>query len=126
MFRGAAINPFTAPSCKISGLKNARKRPKNSIFSVLITDLFSVLCVLIKILSHASAKKRPKGLKGLKFRTFISFSSDIMADKRLSERKIGAIHILFSSVNQSCHIHSETFTVGWSIRSACVSYSSYY
>ena len=79
----------------------------------------------MKILSHASAKKKTKRLKGFEFRTFISFSSDILAEKRLTERKIGAKHMLFSSVNESCHTHGDTFTVGWSVRSTCVSYSSY-
>ena len=32
---------------------------------------WSVLCVLMKILSHASAKKKTKILKGFKFGTFI-------------------------------------------------------
>ena len=45
------INPFTAPACKMSGPKAA------------------VLCVLMKILSHASAKKKTKRLKGFRFRT---------------------------------------------------------
>ena len=65
------INPFTAPSCKLSGLKDERKRPQNGIFSGLITNLFSVLCVSMKILSHASAKKKTKRLKDVKFPTFI-------------------------------------------------------
>ena len=41
------INPFTAPACKISGLKDARTRLKNSIFSGLRTNLlkkFSAMC----------------------------------------------------------------------------------
>ena len=37
--------------------------PPNSIFSGPITHLLSVLRVLMKILSHASAKKKTKGLK---------------------------------------------------------------
>ena len=47
------INPFTAPACKMSGPKAA------------------VLCVLMKILSHASAKKKTKRIKGFRFRTLI-------------------------------------------------------
>ena len=53
-----------------------------------------MLCVLMKILSHASAKKKTKRLKGFEFRTVISFSSDIMAEKRLTERKIAAKHMV--------------------------------
>ena len=45
--------------------------PANSRYSGSITYLLSVLCVLINIISHASAKKKAKGLKGFKFRTFI-------------------------------------------------------
>ena len=51
-----------------------------------------MLCVLIKIkkiLSHASAKKT-KGLKCFKFLTFYcSFSSDVVAVKVLSSRRVG-------------------------------------
>ena len=47
-----------------------------------------MLSVLLKILSHASAKKKTKMFKGLKFRTFVKsiywlFSSDIMTVKGL-------------------------------------------
>ena len=45
--------------------------PANSIFSGPMTHLLSVLCVSVKILSHASAKKKTKRLKDFKFRTFI-------------------------------------------------------
>ena len=43
-----------------------------------------MLCGLIKILSHTSAKKKTERLKGFKFRTFNGrFSSDIIAVKGL-------------------------------------------
>ena len=43
-----------------------------------------MLCGLIKILLHASAKKKTERLKGFKFRTFNGrFSSDIIAVKGL-------------------------------------------
>ena len=51
------VNPFTAPACKISRVKDAQTRLKNSIVSGLTTNLFSVLCILMKILLHASANK---------------------------------------------------------------------
>ena len=57
------INPFTAPTCKISGLKDARTRLKNSIFSGPITHLLSMPRVLMKAFSHASAKKKKKKKK---------------------------------------------------------------
>ena len=69
--RRPSLNPITAPACKISGLKDARTRLKNSIFSGPITHLLSMLCVVIKVLSHASAKRKQNGLKGFKFPTFI-------------------------------------------------------
>ena len=54
---------------------------KNGIFSGPVTHLLSALCVLIKLLSHASVKRR----KGFKFRTLlVILSSDIMAVKGLS------------------------------------------
>ena len=38
-----SFNPFTAPACKISGLKDARTHLKNSIFSGPIASPFSVM-----------------------------------------------------------------------------------
>ena len=47
--------------------------------------LMSMLCVLMKILRHVSAKKKTKRLKNSKFRTFLgSFSINIMAVKGLT------------------------------------------
>ena len=57
------VNLFTAPACKIYRVKDAQTRLKNSIVSGLITNLFPVLCILIKIISLASANN---------FCTFIS------------------------------------------------------
>ena len=58
--------------------------PANGVFSGAITNLLSILCVLMKILSNANAKKKTKRFKDIIFRTFIvSFSSDIMAAKGL-------------------------------------------
>ena len=45
--------------------------PANSMFSGPVTHLLSVLCVLMELLSRASAKKRTKRLQGFKFRAFI-------------------------------------------------------
>ena len=44
--------------------------PASSIFSIPITHLLSMLCVLMAILSHASVKKKTKKLKGFKIHTF--------------------------------------------------------
>ena len=61
--------------------------PANGIFSGHIANLLSILRVLIKILSHAIAKKKKKEKKrpnDLNFCTFIGpFSNDIMAVKGL-------------------------------------------
>ena len=45
-----------------------------------------MLCVLVKVLSYASAKKITKRHKGFKFRTYWPFSSEIMAVKGLNLR----------------------------------------
>ena len=79
------LNPFTASACKLSGLK-VHGHPANSLFSGSISHLLSLLCVLIKILSHSSAKKKTEKLKGFDFRTFSwSCSSDITAVKGLKK-----------------------------------------
>ena len=46
-------------------------KPAKRIFSGPITHLLSVLRVLMKIFSHASAKNETKGLKEVKFRILI-------------------------------------------------------
>ena len=45
--------------------------PANSLFSGPVTHLFSMLWVLMKILSHANVKKKTKMPKSFKFRNFI-------------------------------------------------------
>ena len=53
--------------------------PENSIFDSPITNLFSIQCILIEVLSRAHAK-REKSLKYFKFDTFIDrFPSDTLA-----------------------------------------------
>ena len=47
--------------------------PANSTFDGPVTNLLSVLCVLIEILSRADAKGE-KGLNGFKFGTFVGRS----------------------------------------------------
>ena len=56
------MNPFTAPACKISRLKDARTRLQTVYFPVL-WHLFSVLCVLMKILSHARKRREKRRRK---------------------------------------------------------------
>ena len=65
------INPFSALSCKISGLNDARYAPANSIFSGPVTQLLSALCILMKLFSRASEKNKTESLKGFIFCTFI-------------------------------------------------------
>ena len=62
----AQRDPFTAPTCKMSGLKDAGTGLQNSIFYGPIAYLLSMLYVVIKVLSHASAKKEKKRLEGFK------------------------------------------------------------
>ena len=56
------FNPFTAPTCKISGMNDEGTR---------LQSLFSVLKYVFSDLRFdASAKKKTNRLKGFKFRTF--------------------------------------------------------
>ena len=66
-----SLSLLPLPPSLFQPAKDAQRRLKNSIVSGVITNLFSVLSVLMKILSHATAKKKTKRLKGLNFRTFI-------------------------------------------------------
>ena len=80
------LNPFIVPVCKIAGLKDAERHvPANSIFSGPITHLLWMLCVLMKLLSRASVKKKKKkkakGFWILHFKW--SFSRNIVAVKGL-------------------------------------------
>ena len=50
--------------------KRCMDTPANSICSSPVTHLLSMPCVLVKILSHTSAKKKTKRLQGFKFHTF--------------------------------------------------------
>ena len=55
------FNLFTAPACEISGLKSAHiHKTANSIFGGPLTDLLSMLCILIEILSRAHVKGAKK------------------------------------------------------------------
>ena len=66
------FNPFTAPARKIFRAERCTDTHANSIVSVPLTRFaFNAVCVLMKILSHASAKKKTQKLKGFKFRTFM-------------------------------------------------------
>ena len=46
------LNPFTAQACKISGRKRARTRLQTVYFPGPISNLVSVLCVLMQTLSR--------------------------------------------------------------------------
>ena len=76
------IDPFTAPAHNISGLKCAQTRLLRVYFWGSITNLSSILCVLIKIPSHTNAKKK-KGSRIQISYFYWSFSSGIKAVKRL-------------------------------------------
>ena len=49
-----------------------------------VTNLLSILCVLVKICSDADVKKKTKRLKDVKVCTFIGHSSSDMAMKGLN------------------------------------------
>ena len=63
--------------------KRCTDAPANCIFSGPVTRLLLVLCLLIKILSHASAKKKTKSLKDSNFTLLVVILSHIMAMKGL-------------------------------------------
>ena len=64
------MNPFTAPACNISGLKVHTCTSANSIFDGPVTNLLSILCILVEILSRAHAKGA-KSLNDFKIGTFL-------------------------------------------------------
>ena len=69
-----SFNPFTPPTCYIPG--HIKTAPSNSVFDGAITNLISILCILIKILSRADGDG-PQNLNDFKFGTFIAhFTSD--------------------------------------------------
>ena len=56
--------------------------PANSIFDGPLTNLLSILCILIEVLSCAHAKGNKKGLNDFKFGTFVRhFQSDGVASR---------------------------------------------
>ena len=61
------FNPFTAPACKIFGAERCSDWPAKQY----VCSRIEMLCLLMKILSLASAKKKTKKLKGFKCRTFV-------------------------------------------------------
>ena len=73
------FNPFTAPACKTDRLKSAHVHTCKQYFDGPITNLLSILCILIEFPSHAHAK-RGKNLNDFKFGTSIGhFPSDRVA-----------------------------------------------
>ena len=81
-----ALNPNPATSCQIFGLKSAHTyTPADNIFGGPVTNLLSILCILIEILSRAHAKeaKKPQWFRILHF---CSSSSEWQRAKHGSER----------------------------------------
>ena len=60
------LTPVTAPAGNISGLKNARTRLQ-TVYLQSIAHLLPMLCVLMKILSHAETKR----MKRFNFNTVV-------------------------------------------------------
>ena len=56
------VNVFTAPACKISGLKGAHTHtpPQAAYFPVLSHIYIAILCFLMEIPSHAYAERKEK------------------------------------------------------------------
>ena len=57
-YRSTAVNPFTAPACKISGLKKKKTLPQTVKKIGSMTSLHSILCALMKILSPANGQEQ--------------------------------------------------------------------
>ena len=78
------LTPFTAPACRTSGLKDAGTRLQTVYFQTvyfqtvyfqtvyfpILQHLLLMLCVVMKVLSNASAKRETERLKVFIFRTF--------------------------------------------------------
>ena len=81
---GGQFNPFTAPACNISGLKDAQ-----CVFRSYDTSTFNAVSFDENPFA-SQCEKENKMLKGFKFRNFISlvfvFLSDIMAVKGLKKK----------------------------------------
>ena len=70
------LNLFTAPACKMSGLKATRAFKQYTFKSF---NTFTLSAVRFNAFSHASAKKIQKGFQNSHF--YWSFSSDITVSK---------------------------------------------
>ena len=62
MSTNAVVNPFAAPACNISELKDRQTRLPTVYFPVHLKYI-CFQCILMKVLLHASAKKNEKALK---------------------------------------------------------------
>ena len=70
---GRNVNPFTVPACQISGAEKYMRVPADNELGSPTTNPLSVLCALMKILSHANrGKKKTKTLRDFKFCTSIA------------------------------------------------------
>ena len=69
--------------------------PSNNVFYGPITNLLSILCMLIEILSRTHAKQG-KSLNGFKFGTFTGrFQSDSAASKAVKGLWAKGMHLVF-------------------------------
>ena len=81
----SSFNPFTlCPSLTNFRAEKGTDAPAKRVVFGRMAHLLSMLRVLIKILSHARAKKKTKRLKDFKFRFFIGRFSDIVAVRGLN------------------------------------------
>jgi len=79
------LNPFTAQPCTISGPKRARTRLQTVHSPGPITNLLSVLCILIQPFSRVMRKRNQKCFRIWNFTLWLVFSRDIMAVKGLNK-----------------------------------------
>ena len=82
--RSIVLNPFTAPSCKISGLKSSCTRLQNSIFSGPIKESDFQYCAFWwKSVYMLMRKRKQKGFRYYLYYFYWSFSSSTVTVKGL-------------------------------------------
>ena len=102
------LNPFTAPACEMSKLKDAGTRLQTlSIFSGPITQLLSVLCVVVRVPSYASAEKKTKGLNNNNNNNNIMYIYHAL----INALSAHAIHINLNTIFYTHVEHSPTKTI---------------
>ena len=102
------LNLFTAPACKISGLKSAHIHARKKVYlMVLLQNLLSILWILVEFRLRDHVKGE-KGLSDFKFGTFVAyFQIDGAVSMAVKGLKLG--HRYFSKmICSSCLLFRKT------------------